>query len=46
MDAIHPILGSAAEEVVRVARCPVMVVKAPAPAMGPPIPELEQTTGA
>jgi nucleotide-binding universal stress UspA family protein len=42
----HLLFGSVAEEVVRLARCPVMVVKAPAPAMEPPMPELEQRAGA
>ena len=42
----HLLFGSVAEEVVRVARCPVMVVKAPAPAMEPPMPEPEKMTGA
>jgi hypothetical protein len=40
------LLGSVAEEVVRLARCPVMVVKAPAPAMEPPLSETEQKTEA
>jgi universal stress protein A len=31
----HLLFGSVAEEVVRLARCPVMVVKAPAPAREP-----------
>src|SRR5262249_58239504 len=35
----HLLFGSVAEEVVRLARCPVMVVKALAPAMEPPRPE-------
>ena len=35
----HLLFGSVAEEVVRRARCPVMVVKAPAPAQGSPAPE-------
>jgi nucleotide-binding universal stress UspA family protein len=34
----HLLFGSVAEEVVRLARCPVMVVKAPAPATEPPVP--------
>ena len=38
----HLLFGSVAEEVVRRARCPVMVVKAPAPSM----PRPEQMTGA
>jgi len=37
----HLLFGSVAEEVVRLARCPVMVVKAPAP----PTPEPEEMTG-
>ena len=35
----HLLFGSVAEEVVRLARCPVMVVKAPAQAMESPGPE-------
>jgi nucleotide-binding universal stress UspA family protein len=35
----HLLFGSVTEEVVRRARCPVMVVKAPAPAQRPPAPE-------
>jgi nucleotide-binding universal stress UspA family protein len=42
----HRLFGSVTEEVVRLARCPVMVVKAPAAATEPPMPEPEQTTGA
>jgi nucleotide-binding universal stress UspA family protein len=42
----HRLFGSVAEEVVRLARCPVMVVKAPAPATEPPMPEPGQRTGA
>src|SRR5215468_7446901 len=42
----HLLFGSVAEEVVRLARCPVMVVKAPAPAMEPAMPEPEKMTGA
>ena len=42
----HLLFGSVAEEVVRLARCPVMVVKAPAPATEPPMPEPGQRTGA
>jgi universal stress protein A len=42
----HLLLGSVAEEVVRLARCPVMVVKAPAPAREPPMPKPEKKTGA
>jgi nucleotide-binding universal stress UspA family protein len=38
----HLIFGSLAEEVVRRARCPVMVVKAPVPAPGPSILEPAQ----
>jgi len=34
----HRLFGSVTEEVVRRARCPVMVVKAPAPAQQPPAP--------
>jgi nucleotide-binding universal stress UspA family protein len=40
----HRLFGSVTEEVVRRARCPVMVVKAPVTAMEPPTPEPEQTT--
>jgi nucleotide-binding universal stress UspA family protein len=39
------LFGSVTEEVVRLARCPVMVVKAPAPAKEPPMPEAKQKTG-
>jgi hypothetical protein len=42
----HRLFGSVAEEVVRLARCPVMVVKAPSPAREPPRPEPEQMAGA
>jgi nucleotide-binding universal stress UspA family protein len=35
----HLLFGSLTEQVVRRARCPVMVVKAPAPATEPPTPE-------
>ena len=35
----HHLFGSVAEEVVRLARCPVMVVKAPGPPTEPPMPE-------
>src|SRR6516165_5587107 len=42
----HLLLGSVAEEVVRLARCPVLVVKAPASAMEPPMPEPLERTGA
>jgi nucleotide-binding universal stress UspA family protein len=35
----HLLFGSVAEEVVRLARCPVMVVKAPVPAREPPMQE-------
>jgi nucleotide-binding universal stress UspA family protein len=42
----HLLFGSVAEEVVRLARCPVMVVKAPAPAREPATPKPEQKTGA
>jgi nucleotide-binding universal stress UspA family protein len=40
------LFGSVTEEVVRRARCPVMVVKAPTPARDPPAPEPARTTGA
>jgi nucleotide-binding universal stress UspA family protein len=40
------LFGSVAEEVVRLARCPVMVVKAPTPAREPPAPDPAQATGA
>src|SRR5262245_52792421 len=40
------LFGSVAEEVVRRARCPVMVVKAPDPPPNPPAPEPAQATGA
>jgi nucleotide-binding universal stress UspA family protein len=40
----HLLFGSVTEEVVRRARCPVMVVKAPAPR--PPAPEPAQATSA
>jgi nucleotide-binding universal stress UspA family protein len=33
------LVGSVTEDVVRLARCPVMVVKAPAPATKPPMPK-------
>jgi nucleotide-binding universal stress UspA family protein len=39
------LFGSVTEEVVRLAHCPVMVVKAPAPAKEPPMPEAKQKTG-
>ena len=42
----HLLFGSMTEEVVRRARCPVMVVKAPAPATEPPTAEPAQTAGA
>jgi nucleotide-binding universal stress UspA family protein len=42
----HRLFGSVTEEVVRRARCPVIVVKAPTPAQNPPSPEPAQTTGA
>src|SRR5262245_26788321 len=42
----HLLLGSVAEEVVRLARCPVMVVKAPTPTREPPKPEPKQPAGA
>jgi nucleotide-binding universal stress UspA family protein len=38
------LFGSVTEEVVRRARCPVMVVKAPAPAKDTPAPELAPAT--
>jgi nucleotide-binding universal stress UspA family protein len=38
------LFGSVTEEVVRHARCPVMVVKAPAPVPGPPAPEPADAT--
>jgi len=40
------IFGSVTEEVVRRARCPVMVVKAPAPAQALPAPEPARAAGA
>ena len=42
----HLLFGSVAEEVVRRARCPVMVVKAPVPAQELAAPEPVQATGA
>jgi universal stress protein A len=42
----HRLFGSVTEEVVRRARCPVLVVKAPASAQGPPAPGPAQATGA
>src|SRR5262249_16754023 len=42
----HLLFGSVAEEVVRLARCPVMVVKAPDPATRPPMPEPGPMRGA
>jgi nucleotide-binding universal stress UspA family protein len=42
----HRLFGSVTEEVVRLARCPVLLVKAPAPAQDPPAAELAQATGA
>ena len=42
----HLLFGSVAEEVVRLARCPVMVVKAPAPATEPTVPGPAQVTRA
>jgi nucleotide-binding universal stress UspA family protein len=41
----HRLFGSVTEEVVRLARFPVMVVKAPSPAREPPMPESEQMKG-
>jgi nucleotide-binding universal stress UspA family protein len=41
----HLLFGSVTEEVVRLARCPVMVVKAQAPALEAPRPEAEKMTG-
>ncbi len=41
----HLLFGSVAEEVVRLARCPVMVVKAPRPAQDSPVPQAAQATG-
>jgi nucleotide-binding universal stress UspA family protein len=40
------LLGSVTEEVVRLARCPVMVVKAPAPAKEPAVPGPKEMTQA
>jgi len=40
------LFGSVADDVVRLARCPVLVVKAPAPATKPPAPERQQVAGA
>src|SRR5262245_3001346 len=42
----HRLFGSVTEEVVRLARCPVMVVKATAAATEPPLPEPVPRTGA
>jgi nucleotide-binding universal stress UspA family protein len=42
----HRLFGSVTEEVVRLARCPVMVVKAPAPATEPTVPGPAQVTRA
>jgi len=42
----HRLFGSVTEEVVRRARCPVMVVKAPVPAQELAAPEPVQTAGA
>jgi nucleotide-binding universal stress UspA family protein len=42
----HLLFGSVAEEVVRLARCPVLVVKAPARATEPPKPEPAQAAKA
>jgi nucleotide-binding universal stress UspA family protein len=41
----HLLFGSLTEEVVRRARCPVMVVKAPTPASASPTPEPAHATG-
>jgi len=40
----HRLFGSVTEEVVRLAHCPVMVVKAPNPARHPPAPKPAQAT--
>ncbi|HTU17543.1 MAG TPA: universal stress protein [Gemmataceae bacterium] len=40
------LFGSVTEEVARLARCPVMVAKAPSPVVDQPIPEPVQMTGA
>jgi nucleotide-binding universal stress UspA family protein len=40
------LFGDLTEKVVRRARCPVLVVKAPTPARHPPVPEKAQTVGA
>ena len=42
----HRLFGSVTEEVVRLAHCPVMVVKAPSPPKEPTMPEPKRTTGA
>jgi nucleotide-binding universal stress UspA family protein len=39
------LLGSVTEEVIRRARCPVLVVKAPAHAEAPPVPKPAKVTG-
>jgi nucleotide-binding universal stress UspA family protein len=39
------LFGSVTEEVIRRARCPVMVVKAPAHAEAPPAPKLAKAGG-
>jgi nucleotide-binding universal stress UspA family protein len=39
------LFGSVAEEVIRRARCPVMVVKAPAHTEAPPVPKPAKATG-
>ena len=42
----HRLVGSVTEEVMRLARCPVMVVKAPAPAKEPAVPGPKEMTQA
>ena len=42
----HRLVGSVTEEVMRLARCPVMVVKAPAPATKPTMAKAKRVTGA
>ena len=41
----HVLFGSLTEEVVRRARCPVMVVKAPAHQVAPPLVHVPSSTG-